>query len=148
MSNENLSIETRALHWLMSGDTGASSKSICAHMQGIQKSDYASYPRDPADLGRCLRLLEIMPEWKPRIQEMAVYGPGWAGQVAVWQELRATMDNEVGIDWSKGNRAPITYNAMQLAQADGYRNDPNYECQFREDGTMSSARIIAREAKQ
>lgn len=91
------------------------------------------------DLGRCLRLLEQIPEWKPRIKEMAVYGPGWSGQVEHCEELAATMADEVGIDWSKGKRAPVTFNAMQLAQAAGYRNDPSYRSTFNKDGHLSSA---------
>ena len=35
-----------------------------------------SYPSDPADLGRCLRLLREIPEWAPRMPEMAKRGGG------------------------------------------------------------------------
>lgn len=126
------------MRWILSGDTGLSSEAICSHMQGIEPKR-ASYPGDPADLGRCLRLLERIPEWKSRIKEMAVYGPGWAGQVERWEELAATMADEVGIDWSKGKRAPVTFNAMKLAQAAGYRNDPSYRSTFNKDGHLSSA---------
>lgn len=131
-------INERAVEWLLSGDTGLSSESILKHMLG-RTDGQNGYPLDPDDLGRCLRLLEIFPEWKPRVGEMAQYSPGWAGQVAKWDELESLMAEEVGIDWSKGDRAEKTYKAMQLAQADGYRSDPNYECTFSKDGTLSSA---------
>ena len=49
------------------------------------------------------------------------------------------MIEEVGIDWSKSKRAPLTYKAMKLAQANGYRNDARYECTFSDDGSLSSA---------
>jgi hypothetical protein len=107
------SIERRALLWLAGGDSGASSKAICHHMLGM-KSD-GSFPWDPSDLGRCLRLLELFPEWKPRIREMARYSPHWAALVARWDELAEMMADEVGIDWSKGRRAPRTYDAMKAA---------------------------------
>lgn len=129
-------IDRRALEWAISNDTGLSSEAICAHMLGLE-TEYARYPSDPADLGRCLRLLELIPEWKPRIKEMASYGPGWAGQIEVWDELNNTMANEVGIDWSKGKKAPETYKAMKLAQANGYRKDPEYECGFDKNGFIS-----------
>lgn len=129
-------IEHRALEWMMSDDTGSSSEAISAHMLGLE-TEYASYPSDPAELGRCLRLLELIPEWKPRIKEMAIYGPGWAGQVEVWEDLYKTMEKEVGIDWSKGKKAPETYKAMKLAQANGYRNDPKYQCGFDKNGFVS-----------
>lgn len=141
MNTEKLSVEARAMRWMLSGDTGLSSEAICAHMQGITPKR-ASYPSDPADLGRCLRLLELIPEWKSRIAEMSAYGPGWAGQVECWEELAAAMADEVGIDWSKGKRAPVTYNSMQLAQAAGYRNDSSYRSTFDKQGHLSSATRI------
>jgi hypothetical protein len=109
-------IEKRALTWLFhSGDTGMSSEAICCHMLGIGRHHYNCHPSDPADLGRCLRLLEIVPEWKSRMPEMAQYGKGWAGIVAVWPELEGLMRQEVGIDWSKGGPADATYSAMKRA---------------------------------
>ena len=112
-AREDASTERRALLWLAGGDSGASSKAICHHMLGM-KSD-GSFPWDPSDLGRCLRLLELFPEWKPRIREMARYSPQWAALVARWDELAEMMADEVGIDWSKGKRAPRTYDAMKDA---------------------------------
>jgi hypothetical protein len=112
-AREDASTERRALLWLAGGDSGASSKAICHHMLGM-KSD-GSFPWDPSDLGRCLRLLELFPEWKPRIREMARYSPQWAALVARWDELAEMMADEVGIDWSKGRRAPRTYDAMKDA---------------------------------
>lgn len=132
-------IERRAIEWLLSDDTGSSSEAMCRHMIGIGRADCFLYPYDPADLGRCLRLLAKFPEWIPRISEMAQYGPGWAGQVEVWGYLADLMTQEVGIDWSKGDRAPNTFAAMKMAQANGYRNDPNYACTFHADGALSSA---------
>lgn len=110
-AREDASIERRALLWLAGGDSGMSSKAICYHMLGM-KSD-GSFPLDPSDLGRCLRLLELFPEWKPRIGEMARYSPYWAALVERWDELAEMMADEVGIDWSKGKRAPRTYAAMK-----------------------------------
>jgi hypothetical protein len=102
--------DRRALIWLAGNDCGMSSTAICHHMLGM-KSD-GSYPYDPADLGRCLRLLELFPEWKPRIGEMAKYSKGWERIAGKWDELAALMAEEVGIDWSKGRTAPRTYAAM------------------------------------
>ncbi|NLA68015.1 MAG: hypothetical protein GX856_07205 [Gammaproteobacteria bacterium] len=112
-AREDASTERRALLWLAGGDSGASSKAICHHMLGM-KSD-GSFPWDPSDLGRCLRLLELFPEWKPRIGEMARYSYIWSALATRWDELAAMMADEVGIDWSKGKRAPRTYDAMKDA---------------------------------
>lgn len=109
----DVSIERRALLWLAGGDSGMSSKAICYHMLGM-KSD-GIFPSYPSDLGSCLRLLELFPEWKPRMGEMARYSAQWAALVERWDELAEMMADEVGIDWSKGKRAPRTYAAMKDA---------------------------------
>lgn len=114
-AREDVSIARRALLWLAGGDSGMSSEAICYHMLGM-KSD-GRFPLDPSDLGRCLRLLELFPEWKPRMGEMARYSAQWAALVERWDELAEMMADEVGIDWSKGKRAPRTYAAMKDALA-------------------------------
>lgn len=132
-------IHQRVIEWFASGDNGSSSESIVFHMTGCERGACFSYPSDPSDLGRCLRLLARLPEWELRMAEMAQYGPGWAGIVSRWNEIKQSMIDEVGIDWSKGKSAPKTYNLMKLAIADGYRNDERYNCTFSEDGCLSSA---------
>jgi hypothetical protein len=62
-------------------------------------------------------MLELFPEWKARMPEMAEYGHEWSALVSCWDKLASLMDHEVGIDWSKGNRAPKTYSAMKEAIA-------------------------------
>ena len=109
--------ERRALLWLAGRDSGLSSQAIAYHMLGL--SSNGNYPLDPSDLGRCLRMLELFPEWKPRISEMASYSKCWAGLCASWDALAAMMADEVGIDWSKGRNAPKTYQAMQAAMQQG-----------------------------
>jgi len=68
-------IEERALFWAVNGDTGISSKSIMAHMTGNEKADAFGIqpPSDSSDRGRCIRLLELIPEWIPRLNEMLKY---------------------------------------------------------------------------
>jgi UTP:GlnB (protein PII) uridylyltransferase len=96
--------------WMAGYDTGMSSKAIAMHMSAGWCN--GNYPYDPADLGRCLRLLELFPEWKPRIAEMAQYGKVWAAYISRWDEIVQSMVDEVGIDWSKGQRAEKTYGLM------------------------------------
>lgn len=68
-------VEQRALFWALSGDTSISSKSIMAHMTNNQKNDSFGMmpPSDADDRGRCIRLLELIPEWIPRLDEMKQY---------------------------------------------------------------------------
>ncbi|SFF05284.1 hypothetical protein [Nitrosomonas sp. Nm166] len=76
------------IKWLISGDTGISSKAIVAQMTGVETNNgWSDYPRDGADFGRCHRLLEIMPEFKVRIEEMSQRSPQWAVLVKHWAEL-------------------------------------------------------------
>lgn len=134
------SLENRVILWLFSDDTGSSSKSICAHMVGCPFE--TSAPSDVSDLGRCLRLLDAFPEWVPRMPEMAAYGPEWSGLVAVWGDLTQSMKEEVGLSWEKAKKAPLTYQMMKEAIADGYRKDSRYSCTFSSDGFLLSARLI------
>jgi hypothetical protein len=108
-------IEKRIGEWITSDGTGISSCAIVAIMMGADpaKMGRKDAPRDPADLGRCLRLLELIPEWKPRMHEMAKLGGRWPAAVKCWEEISACMDAEVGIDWSKGLSAPKTCDMMR-----------------------------------
>lgn len=101
----------RAAKWIAGRDTGLSSKAIWATMMGVKGE--REYPSDPSDIGRCFRLLEAMPEWKARLGEMRAVSPYWAALVERWQEIRDSMDREVGIDWSKGEKAPKTHKLMK-----------------------------------
>jgi len=59
----------RACQWIISDDTGISSKVIWAVMMGV-KPNNVSTPSDNSDFGRCYRLLKLMPEWEKRLNEL------------------------------------------------------------------------------
>lgn len=61
--------EEIATEWLLGDDTGSSSKAICRFMLGIE-GEYPA-PFDVADRGRCIRLLNSIPKWWNRLDEMA-----------------------------------------------------------------------------
>lgn len=86
--------------WLLSGDTGSSSKVICAVMTGSQIGDKHwsdNTPRDADDFGRCHRLLLHFPEWRARLQEVAAKFPCWTGLVREWANLEEMYRREA--DW-------------------------------------------------
>lgn len=64
-----------ALAWLLSDDTGVSSETLCAHMLGMQKN-WQSPPSDAADRASCVRLLNLIPSWWARLDELSVSEPG------------------------------------------------------------------------
>lgn len=82
------SVEKRALQWLFSEETGLSSKNICGYMLSITVRQ--SVPWDIGDLGRCIRLLEKIPEWKQRMQQLGNAYPRWQPYADSWDELTRT----------------------------------------------------------
>jgi hypothetical protein len=76
-----------------------SSRAILAWMErdltvAAMNGNRMEYPRDPADLGRCIRLLDIEPSYRTRIGEMAQVSPQWARLVAKWAKLEALYREE------------------------------------------------------
>ena len=76
------------IDWLLSGDTGTSSKTICAVMTGSELRS-TDVPHDNDDFGRCYRLLRMFPEWRARLHEVAEEFPMWGPMVEAWDELTA-----------------------------------------------------------
>lgn len=109
------SIEQRAMAWAASGDTGTSSMTIYRHMLGLPHDDSfgVSDPSDGGDLGRCLRLLRLIPEWRPRMAELAQLSNAWAALVPHWDELAALLESEIGADLPRFGSAPKTYDRIK-----------------------------------
>jgi len=83
-----MEIDDKAFEWFVSNDTGCSSKTIWAVMTGIEiPNDWIGHPWDPADLGRCIRLLEKFPEWVPRLHEVSEKYLVWKPLIDNWDEL-------------------------------------------------------------
>lgn len=84
--------------WLAGPDTGISSKTIWCVMTGQKsfepflKGWGPGKPHDPADFGRCYRLLKLFPEWRARIGEMKQVG--WGKLVDNWPELERLYEEE------------------------------------------------------
>jgi hypothetical protein len=108
-------VAERAQGWILNGQVGMSAKAIYCQMTGNTDKDRWNYPHDPDDLNRCLLLLDLIPEWKPRMIEMAQRGPAWKGLAENWESISATFIDEVGLDWCKARSAPKTYDLMQAA---------------------------------
>lgn len=71
----NLNVTARALFWALAMSTGTSSKAIAKHMTGFSAEQAAGFspPSDADDRSRCIKLLELIPEWLPRLGEMFKY---------------------------------------------------------------------------
>jgi hypothetical protein len=78
--------------WLASDDTGQSSLYMASVLGGFRR-DYA-HPRDLDDFGRCSRLLDAVPEFRPRLSEMRDKSPEWAALVDSWEAIEKIIPAE------------------------------------------------------
>jgi len=92
-------VEQRALFWALSGDTGVSSEAIARHMTGNSYDGRFGFspPSDASDRGRCIRLLELIPEWLPRLSEMVKYDKKKTDGIVISSSGITAYDNS----WSK-----------------------------------------------
>ena len=104
---EREDIRQRAMDWLSGRDTGLSSQAMCLTLLG-GKVRWPHHPHDPADLGRCLRLLQVVPEWRGRLNEVAALSPEWAALVGAWSEIEALYREE-----EPSGTAPRCYERMR-----------------------------------
>lgn len=113
-------ITKNLIQWLANGERGVSSETIVHHATGLDmgRSFMACHPLDPDDLTRCIKLLERCPELAQVFREkMPEVSDVWAKLVEHWDELVATLDEEVP-GWRDGERgrARKTYDMMQKLQ--------------------------------
>lgn len=98
--------------WLRSWDTGTSSLTIFCAFTGRHEFGPGvgpNVPHDPADFGRCYRLLKVAPpEWRAGLQRVAERFPQWAPLVARWGELEALYEEELPT-----GKAPRLYARMR-----------------------------------
>lgn len=99
------------IKWLLSDDTGISSKQIAAVIVGFDPSDTWHYPSDPGDLGRCLRLLELFPDFD--IRRMKDVNEEWDRLSNNWERIAVLYR----IEKSSG-QCPKTYDLMKLTIGD------------------------------
>jgi hypothetical protein len=95
----------KIVDWATSHDTGSSSITLCRFMLGL--SHEGDYPFDASDRGRCIRLLNLIPEWWDRLDEMAsiparesivmstigftTVKEGWAKQIPLIKQEKVTI---------------------------------------------------------
>lgn len=102
------------LAWMNGVDTGTSSKTIFSVLAKHPGREFvlgrwgANVPHDPADFGRCHRLLVLFPEWRARLPEVVARYPAWSGLVEHWDELTALFLEE-----APSGKCPKLYKRMQ-----------------------------------
>ena len=104
-------MKDKILTWFGTGSVGASSKAMALAV--IDMPNDGSHPCDPDDFNRCLLLLSAVPEIRQHMEKVAEINETWRNIVASWDKVEACFLAEVGINWTKSNRAPITYDMMK-----------------------------------
>jgi len=105
------SMKDKILNWFAVCEVGASSKVMA--MAVIDMPHDRSHPYDPDDLNRCLLLLEFVPEILSRMEKVAAISDTWAALIGRWSEVEQCFLDEVGLNWTKGNKAPRTFDLMK-----------------------------------
>jgi hypothetical protein len=106
------------IQWLLGNDSGVSSQTILLVMTETPEVDGfdPDVPHDPSDLGRCVRLLDHFPDWRPRLPEMAARYPDWAPFVRDWEALEAEYRRVVD---RRRKHAPALYAHIRSLVAEG-----------------------------
>lgn len=99
--------------WIINGETGTSSKTIWAVMMNAVMDnrkntwDYG-VPHDPDDLKRCVNMLTLIPEWRPRLQEVANAFPIWTPFVREWDKLEKMCWKWIADDYGRQDKGHAT----------------------------------------
>lgn len=136
-------IERRAMAWFASDDTGTSSMTLARHMLGMPHNDGFGIcePADGGDLGRCLRLLAKIPEWEPRVPELANLSHTWAALVPHWERLKTLLIEETGPDFDRTKSAPRTYQLIRMLTDEARKKDGWVSLGFKVSGVSVRARF-------
>jgi len=103
-------VKTKILEWFAMGRIGASSKAMACKLAGFEGDN--SHPVDPDDFNRCLLFLKTVPEAREHMDKISSLSESWRVLVKHWDEIESLFLREVGLNWSKGRSAPITYELM------------------------------------
>lgn len=93
--------------WLRNGERGESSNAMAKRIFGLPTDASNKHPYDPADLRRCLGLLDAT-QAHDQVHLMSDVSPEWATLVSSWDELRDSLMEEL----ANGRSAPKTYALM------------------------------------
>ena len=118
MKESELELRDKILFWLSHGESGESSKAMAFCAIG-DKDATKSYPLDPSDFNRCLKLVEMIPEIKNYFPEITLLSKEWAKIIFYWDRLERCFLNECGNNWEKSNKAHHTYKLMKEILKDG-----------------------------
>lgn len=84
-------MNTNFTTWLANGERGESSNAIATKLSGIDcrwdENTTLPHPSDPSDFKRCMKLLDQVPEFRERLNEMKEVSEVWSKLVDNWDEF-------------------------------------------------------------
>lgn len=113
----------KALRWLCGGEVGLSSKAMMTHFEGLPNDDPTFHPLDPADFRRCCLLLDAIPEYRARLDELRALSPVWDRLVDRWDEFEALLrfDTKTGLSPELRSRMQKLIKGTPLKTAEAVR---------------------------
>ena len=100
------------MQWRLGRDTGTSSCTIWSVMNmlgPVDLNDRYDIPYDPADFGRCYRMLKLFPTWRMRLHEVSTRFPEWFPFVRNWSELERMYEHALSLPDSNDGGAMYKY---------------------------------------
>lgn len=98
-ADQGQTVAQKALWWISNGQVGMSSKTMWNYFMGSTKPYPVNHPYDPDDFSRCYKLLQAVPEWRPRIQELKSLSKAWSNLADNWDELTQMYELNVKTQW-------------------------------------------------
>ncbi len=106
-------VDKKYVQWLLSDDTGVSSETmLCAHIGVKRRRNDAPY--DPADFGRCYRLLKKFPEIRDSFSKIGRRVKAFKGILKEWDRLVVIYER----DLESGKSAELYAEIKRLRRGD------------------------------
>lgn len=83
--------------WIVSSDTGISSKTIWSVLQGVKYS--GDIPYDPSDFGRCYRLVKSCNITDEDLKKISKNLPNWKPYIDNWEKLTKMFEQNEKENW-------------------------------------------------
>jgi len=100
--NPSLSERQRAVFWLQHGEHGSSSEFMYSVLSGARSIHSGSFPYDPSDFKRCHGLLEMVPEWRNKLDMLKPASKTWSKLVDNWDKLTEMLKEQMITGKSNG----------------------------------------------
>lgn len=103
----------KVLEWQSKGHVGVSSATMASIALGMKKNFYHSHfgaPSDPADLNRCMKLVDELPEIRGHFNSIGEMVPEFKPLLDHWDEITGLLREELS---NPDKRAPKTYKRMK-----------------------------------